>query len=263
MSNYDVCIVICFYAGQRDGNQQENYERYLTTQKEALGRFRHNASRVVFVISEDGRQEESVTVDHGITYYFRGNRNLSFGGWVDAAKKFPAHDYYIFGEDDYIFCKDDFDRILVDQYNEKGTDYLVNWKQHQGCRGFRGELISTIGITSSKCIQKFRDYNSIEKRFGKNEAMMAFLGTFEGISCLDFYDGFIYWDFLHSAAYYYRGSGEGGVGGFLAGPGARARLRRLCEAGRLRHHVFSADDIDFTKVFVCCYQFYTNNTELF
>ena len=236
MSN--VCLIICFYAGTRDGDQQKHYKEYLSTQKKALKQFKHNLSRIVFVISQDGREEDEVLDIDGITYFYRRNRNLSFGGWVDAAKKFD-HDYYIFSEDDYIICKDNFDKIMLDQYNKKNCTYLLNW--HGGLTG----LMSTIGMISSKFIYKLNNYN-VENN-GKGNAMSKFfqrLGELNnGWTSLDFYDGFIYWVHNTRCNFYYKGLDES-------------------KWGIIEKEV-NINDIDFSKVFVCCYQFYINNENLF
>ena len=234
MSN--VCLIICFYAGTRDGDQQKNYKEYLSTQKKAIKQFKHNLSRIVFVISEDGRKEDEVLDIDGITYFYRRNRNFSFGGWVDAAKKFN-HDYYIFSEDDYIICKDNFDKIMLDQYNKKNCTYLINW--HGGATG----LISTIGMISSKFMYKLNNYNVENNE--KCQAMAKFLSALveAEVESLDFYDGFIYWAHDKQASFYYKGFDE-------------------TKWGFMEKEV-NIDDIDFAKVFVCCYQFYINNEKLF
>lgn len=234
MSN--VCLIICFYAGTREGNQQINYKEYLSTQKKALKQFKHNLSRIVFVISQDGREEDEVLDIDGITYFYRRNRNLSFGGWVDAAKKFD-HDYYIFSEDDYIICKDNFDKIMLDQYNKKNCTYLINW--HGGATG----LLSTIGMISSKFMYKLNNYNVENNE--KYQAMVKFLLALveAEVESLDFYDGFIYWEHRQQASFYYKGFDE-------------------TKWGFMEKEV-NIDDIDFAKVFVCCYQFYINNEKLF
>ena len=252
MNNHDICLVICFYAGPREGGQQTMFKNYLEAQRRALKRFRHAVTRTVFVISQDNCRREEIREVDGITYYIRNNRNLSFGGWVDAMNRFN-HDYYILSEDDYIFCQNNFDTIMLDDYIKKGCEYLVNWKacpRYLGLNAAAGrpaglwdEMISTIGIMSSKHRDKFRGYNATSRPKGR--AMQSFLGRFETISGLDNYDGFIY-EFNGSkgliGTYYFSNSRENGV---------------------VRSRDVAIQNIDFSKVLVCCYQFYSKNSDLF
>jgi len=140
-----VCLIVCFYEGSRDGNQEENIRNYISMHILSLHKLKHNLNQIVFVISKDNIKTPIIdTVKKGdlnITYYYRKNQNLSFGGWVDAIQTFN-YDYYILCEDDYIFTKDNFDTILLDNYIKNDCEYLVNW--YEANTG----LTSTIGIIS-------------------------------------------------------------------------------------------------------------------
>lgn len=232
---YDVCLIICFYNGEREYLQEEYYKEYIKLQKKNINRLKHNLKRIVFVISEDKLEKECISENDGITYYYRNNKNLSFGGWIDAMFKFN-HDYYIFGEDDYLFTKNNFDKILVDAYNENKTEYLVNWRQFKNStKSFIGrELISTIGIISSNYKYKFKDYNKLI--YNKNRAMGNFIKTFTTISSLNRnFDNFIYWNGKKEILY------SNGVKGYIGID-------------------ISKDQIDMKKLFVCCYQYYVKLT---
>ena len=248
---YNTCLIICFYKGNRQGLQHKNFKSFMKTQKLALNKFKHNLSRIVFVISEDKRKNiKNVKEKDGITYYYRKNRNLSFGGWVDAANQFK-HDYYIFSEDDYIFCKDNFDTIIIDNYIKKNCEYLVNWKKFpHSKRKSSGELISTIGAISSKYINLFNGFNA--KKKGKVKAMCVFFKTFNTITSLNSpNDGFIYWEFGRedwengSGNYFFSNTHPSG---FYIGPEDKE---------------VNASDIDLTNVILSSYQFYIKHDNLF
>lgn len=256
---HDTCLVVCFYRGKRKGNQHKNFKSYIKTQKASLNKFKNNLSRIVFVISQDkmNRRKEVKEVD-GITYYYRKNRNLSFGGWVDAAKKFK-HDYYIFLEDDYVFCKDNFDTIMIDNYIKKNCEYMVNWKQLPQSNSWKDknddtnfELISTVGAVSSKYINRFIGFNA--RNMGKVRAMCVFLKTFNTITSLNSpNDGFIYWEFGRKEWPFSSGNGNyffsnTHPNGFYIDPEDKK---------------VNASDIDFAKIILSSYQFYIKHTNLF
>ena len=127
-----------------------------------------------------------------IKRYFRNNKNLSFGGWVDVMNK-TDYDHYILGEDDYLFIKDDFDTILIDEYTKYNSDYHVLWRgdhhnkdenieniKNKGA--FNGELICTIGIISNENKNKCIDKNFNNTNMNKSLAMLNFLLSFNSIS---------------------------------------------------------------------------------
>ena len=198
----NICLIVCFYKGLRHGNQECNFLNYINTHKLSLNNLQHNLSNIVFVISQDNIVQPKIIVEKNekfnITYYYRKNKNLSFGGWIDAMKTFN-HDYYILCEDDYIFTKNNFDKILLDTYIKKKCEYLVTWYENQNNNkkkviNYNYDVvgISTIGIISKKYIHLFIDYN--KNNYDKCSAMSHFLRKFKTISCLDTNNNlFPYW----------------------------------------------------------------------
>jgi len=196
----NICLIICFYKGLRDGNQECNFLDYINTHKLSLNILQHNLTNIIFVISQDNIVFPKIIVEKNekfnITYYYRKNNNLSFGGWVDAMETFN-HDYYILCEDDYIFTKNNFDKILLDTYIRKNCEYLVTWYENNINKKVinikkDGLGISTIGIMSKKYIHLFIDYN--KNNYDKSNAMTHFLTKFNNISCLDTNNNlFPYW----------------------------------------------------------------------
>jgi hypothetical protein len=197
----NVCLIVCFYKGPREGGQEQLYNEYLSTHKKMLKLLKHNLSNIIFVISEDGRETIETVIEENITYFYRPNKGLSFGGWIDVCKHYKQlFDYYIFCEDDYYFIKDDFDKILVDEYNACKKQYMVTWRDKiaQHCEKYYCELISTIGILSSKVLQEidyFKNfsYTNIKAR-GNGWTMYDFLISFDSIGSIsEKYERFIYY----------------------------------------------------------------------
>lgn len=66
----------------------------------------------------------------------RENVGLSYGSWSHAYDLYPDFDYYILMEDDYVFCVDSFDSVMVDlinRFNNCGylcSAYELFYKKH-------------------------------------------------------------------------------------------------------------------------------------
>lgn len=273
--DYDCCLIVTFYAGLRSHNQQTKYKDYLNLQTKYLKEKKHNLSRIVFVISEDNRTTDLTEVKDGITYYYRKNKNLSFGGWVDSMFKFN-HDYYILCEDDYYFTKNNFDKILINDLILKNVDYLVTWKQYHLLYEFNG-LISTCGILSQNSKKYLVNYNNINN--DKCMAMNKFLRLFKTIGSLSNYDLFIYDNDKHLTLYSNKGEGiinnetnkikckncNFNQTGLV--PGYCCNLCKQNKAGYhhgcfCRHNI-SENNIDYNRVFLCHYNFFSKNKEKF
>ena len=94
----------------------------------------------------------------------RPNDGLSYGAFVDAFYLYGSHfDHYIFVEDDYVFCKNDFDKILLQMFSASPhCGYLASLigkaRNEEECKP---HIIIPNGITSTKNLQ------SIKKRLGR------------------------------------------------------------------------------------------------
>jgi hypothetical protein len=188
-----ICLIIAFYFGSRTANVSEH--NLIEIQKRFFKKYKNNLSRIVFAISEDGRTTIDIEEKDGITYFYKPNMGLSFGSWQMVSNYYQEnYDYYIFSEDDYLFIKDNFDKILLEEYKEKNkndkVDYLVTWKS------LRTRLISTIGIISSDALKKYDYLRNIKWTMDKDDGMMKFLDTFLIKPISKEYSGFPYWGFI-------------------------------------------------------------------
>ena len=172
------CMVVAFYEGARDGGQEKKYTDYLNAHKNIYDNVKHSLDAIIFVIACDNLEQERTVVNGNIHYYYRHNRNLSFGSWVDCINS-TDYDYYILCEDDYLFIKDNFDTDLLNDYKRCKSDIHVVWRQ--GPTGPVTGLICTIGIVSkSKVEQILNGYNLTSRH--KANAMSAFLSPFPNVS---------------------------------------------------------------------------------
>lgn len=248
----DICLIVCFYKGDREANQQDDFNNYIYEHISSLNKLEHNLSKIIFVISQDNIKTESViTKRYGkidITYYYRKNLNLSFGGWVDVMLKFK-HDYYILCEDDYIFTKNNFDKILLDTYNKYNVEYLVTWHECNNNKkiiNYNNDrvLISTIGILSKKYIELFVNYN--DNKYNKGDLMLQFLTKFKTISCLDSeYNLFPYWKcYNHKIS-----------------PNELRHINCIVIFDNNSKEVTNENEIDYNRILVSCYQFVVKNKD--
>jgi len=236
----DICLIVAFYCGKREYGQENNYENYLNLQKKILlEKVSHNLSNIIFVISRDdlGESETIVEVEGKITYFYRKNKNLSFGAWIDAMNTFE-HKYYILSEDDYLFTKNNFEKILLENYLKSNSDYLVTWLQKP-----KGMILqSTIGILSCDKRHLFEKYN--DKSCDKDTAMRSFLSRIEVSSLQDENHIFPYWHAEINSIIMFTNKStvdlakNGGINAFYSN--------------------FKFDeniDYDTNNMIVCCYQF--------
>lgn len=181
------CMVVAFYYGERTNN--ETIHNLMETQKRFLRRYQHNLSRIVFAIAEDNRTNIEIKEDNGITMFYKPNNGLSFGSWNSVVNYYKEeYDYYIFSEDDYLFCKDHFDRILINEYRKQRSPYLVTYKL------LRCNLLSTIGIISTEELKKINYMNDIVWTHDKVKSMRDFLNVFSSYNCISKpYSSFPYW----------------------------------------------------------------------
>ena len=188
-----ICMVVAFYFGDRTNNS--TIHNLMEIQKRFLSKYKNNISRVVFAIAEDNRNDVEIkeiydeTYKMNITYMYKQNNGLSFGSWNTVVNHYRnEYDYYIFSEDDYVFCMDYFDRILVNEYNNQRSPYLVTFKL------LRCNLLSTIGIISSKELEKIGYFNGINWTMDKEKSMRDFLNAFSSYNCIGkSYSAFPYW----------------------------------------------------------------------
>jgi hypothetical protein len=191
-----VCLIIAFYFGERTNNN--TFHNLIEIQKRILRKYEHKLSDVVFAIAEDNRtdvkiEESTDELGNKITYFYKPNLALSFGSWHTVVNYYKdKYDYYIFGEDDYVFVKPNFDEILVREYDSQNKPYMVNWMHKNG-----NHLISTIGIISSKELARLNYMNAIVWTNDKDKSMFDFLNLFfynGGVSCVGAaYSAFPYW----------------------------------------------------------------------
>ena len=190
------CLVIAFYIGNNTREQcsQAEKESYIEKQKKLLAKVKHNLDKIVFVFSSDSHTSDEIVVEdkeeENITYIHRKNCGFSFAAWKDVLNHYKdAYDYYILNEDDYMFIKDDFDSILIDEYKQKDVDYMVTYLNEVGA-------MSTVGIISKEQAEKHKYFTDIPFTNDKCLDMHAFFHSSFSICCIsEAHNAFPYWGY--------------------------------------------------------------------
>lgn len=198
-----ICLVVAFYFGNRESCRKKESLKYIDAQIHNLKKYKHNLSDIIFVIAEDDRNETLIQRDEntGILYIYRKNYGLSFASWMKAVKTYKdTFDYYIFLEDDYCFVKDNFDQIMVNEFNRinkiSEATYVVTWLGDFGK--------STIGITSAKKMKKINYFKNCKIKHANNkiQCMQQFLKYMSPYQTIDHkYNAFPYWGMNNNTDY--------------------------------------------------------------
>lgn len=152
-----VNLLIACWGGSRytfHGEYENDRAYYLKLQIDALTRFRHRCQ--VTFISNGGDEaykeylEQVKLVCHVLE---RENLGISYGAWAAGFKAYPDFTHYIVIEDDYLFVQDDFDQILLQQFEEvEDTGYLASLVMFDGS-GYPYAAMSS-GMISRECVDK-------------------------------------------------------------------------------------------------------------
>jgi hypothetical protein len=143
--NDDVCYVGCFFTGERGKRAKDQGTHLIYEHVAALKNTKTTLiTSFVFVINvTDPPIHEfddefmafmgATTIINGvpITWHVRPNVGISYGAFISFyLKNTVKHDWYIFIEDDYVPCTDDFDSKLVTLANDTSADYMCSLADH-------------------------------------------------------------------------------------------------------------------------------------
>jgi hypothetical protein len=190
LKNDNVCYIISLFFGNRRNTNIPFYNTnklcFLEKHIELLSNLNHNLKKIIFNINlEDGDYEnanKALTIipkkiqNSEIEVRFRKNIGMSYGAWSDCfLENKDKYDYFIFNEDDYFFVIDNFDKILVNKFKDKGdAGYLCGIVIENSNIGQPLHAAHSTGISSndvlSKVVEKYgelphsksNDYGNVE-----------------------------------------------------------------------------------------------------
>jgi len=163
--------VVAAWTGARRGDPELDGSIYLHHHLKALEAYEHELSQITVVAPRNPHETSRVAemlenldgarIQHAsVTLLRRENTGLSYGSFSYAYERFRgAFEYYIFVEDDYVFVRNHFDRILIDMFAQRpGCGFLC-----QLVRPYHGLPIAAIsnGITRRDILAK------VWERFGE------------------------------------------------------------------------------------------------
>lgn len=139
--NIETNLIITCYSGPRR-QFYNNSVSNLLLQNYALNTYKHNTS-VTYVCTCDGDEFETgfmealeeirQTAQYPFEILFRENIGASYGSFSHAYEKNRNNfKYFIFLEDDYIPCYDNFDTFLSSYFKDKKVGYVCTYADKQG-----------------------------------------------------------------------------------------------------------------------------------
>jgi len=156
--------------------QKKTGHSYLLSNLSKLETVKHSLSQITIVVNECENELPEVTSylnnlksigNTPIVILRRENKGMSYGSYNYAFATYKdKFNYYIFTEDDYVFVKDNFDRLLVDLFLEKRCGYLcagVSTDEEPFKSQFKG--FGKIGCISHG-ISDFKSLNAVYNHFG-------------------------------------------------------------------------------------------------
>tara|TARA_R100000005_G_C4954203_1_gene173418 strand:- start:125 stop:850 length:726 start_codon:yes stop_codon:yes gene_type:complete len=118
-------LVKAFYFGERRKQIKETKTDkffFLKKQVEYLCKIKHNLDQITFVVNgdiPDGYEQEILSLKEKFKFVTlsRDNVGISYGAYSHAVDTFiDDFDFFIFSEDDFIFCQNNFDRIYKEKF---------------------------------------------------------------------------------------------------------------------------------------------------
>ena len=119
-------LVKAFYFGERRDLEipEAKIDKFflLKKQVEYLSKIKHDLDQITFVVNgniPDGYEEEVRPLKEKFKFVTlsRENVGISYGAYSHAVDTFiDDFDFFIFSEDDFIFCQNNFDRIYKEKF---------------------------------------------------------------------------------------------------------------------------------------------------
>lgn len=122
-------VLVFFFGKKRRVNTMEAIDPLFCLRKQvkSLLRYKHKLDQITFVVNGETPELyegiiEPLKSKYCVKTLYRENVGISYGGYSLAVEKYiNDFDFFIFSEDDWVFCHDNFDSILVDSF-QRGED---------------------------------------------------------------------------------------------------------------------------------------------
>lgn len=126
-------LTIVFFFGERRffAGKKKDKLFFLKKQVEYLLNINHDLDQITFVINGNKPNEYDEIISplkfkYNLKTLVRENSGISYGGYSYSVANFiNDFDFFIFSEDDWVFCHDHFDQYLIDKFNKNLNTSMV------------------------------------------------------------------------------------------------------------------------------------------
>lgn len=126
-------VVVHYFGPKRRQTMRERLNPLfcLESQVKFLLKYKHQLDQITFVVNGDipDRYYEtikSLEEKYNTVTINRENTGLSYGGFSEAVSKYiEDFDFFIFLEDDWVFCHDNFDQYLFEKFKKNKNTSMV------------------------------------------------------------------------------------------------------------------------------------------
>lgn len=201
---HKTCYIINFYFGSRRKTIETytNVDRlyFLKKQIEFLEKYSHNLSKIIFTCNIEKEDYKYVSEIFRITpkhiqgaeveLHFRENYGLSYGAWADAYdRNEDRYDYFIFNEDDYFFCQNNWDGYLVNKFeSHDDTGFVcIALREPHTWNDYKKHAGHATSISSNQVLKHIKKvYGTIphgdKKDYHSNERLGQINQTFSSVN---------------------------------------------------------------------------------
>jgi hypothetical protein len=126
-------LTIVFYFGERRiiTNKTKDKLFLLKQQVKYLLNTQHSLDQITFVINGEKPNEYDeiiypLKLQYNLKTLERENIGIAYGGYSHSIDHFiNDFDFFIFSEDDWVFCYDNFDKYLLNKFNEDQNTSMI------------------------------------------------------------------------------------------------------------------------------------------
>lgn len=157
-----VNCVIATWGGDRRGGHKDIV--YCKKAIEQLEKLNHNLTQVTLAVCDAQEQSpeflsyiNTLSSSLPIKIFHRKNKGLSYGAYSDVFAHYKTEfDYYIFMEDDYYFCRNNFDDELINLFESTSNcGYVCGFVSQANKKRWMG---NSNGISSSSVLSEVFNY---------------------------------------------------------------------------------------------------------
>jgi hypothetical protein len=168
-------------------------------QIELLEKYSHSLSKIIFTCNIEKDDYKYVSELFKITpkdiqgaeveLHFRENYGLSYAAWSDSFdRNEDKYDYFIFNEDDYFFCQNNWDSYLVNKFNsyDDAGFLCIAIREPQEWNDYKKHAGHAASISSNQVLKKIKEVHGAlphgdKKDYDSNQKLGQINQTFASL----------------------------------------------------------------------------------